>query len=493
MRFLIALLLCLAVLGVDAYPAAASGREAAEAYAKGDFAGALRACQADAQAGDPSCQSWLGVLYAEGKGVKRDAAEAARWFRRAAEQGHGAAAYNLARAYQKGDGVARDLAAARKWARQAAEQGIPQAQLLMGLLVMPPHGDMKEAVKWFKLAAAQGMPTAQAVLGSTYELGDGVRRNYRSAAKWYEAAAEHGDELAPGRLASLYERGLGVDADMEEAYFWYRVALNNAADPNRKEDEKGLKRVASQLSKSQLAAADAAVRDWRPQPVEIGPRSRARKGKRRGHGPQLVATGSGFFVSRAGHLVTNNHVVATCAEVRVTEGERSTPAKVLAADPDRDLALVQLAHATPAAVFHGSEKLRPGESVVVVGFPLSGLLTSDAIVTTGIISALAGPRDDRHLLQISAPIQPGNSGGPLLDASGHIVGVVVASMSTLKLAKATGAIPENINFAINGEEAKAFLKSQGIEVQTALPGPPLSVAAIADQALSVTVRVECWK
>ncbi|HEX7970284.1 MAG TPA: tetratricopeptide repeat-containing serine protease family protein [Stellaceae bacterium] len=493
MRFLIAVLLSLMALGIAARPAAASAREAAESYNKGDFAGALRACQTDAQAGDPSCQSWLGVLYAEGKGVKRDATEAARWFRRAAEQGHGAAAYNLARAYQEGDGVARDLVEAKKWARQAAEQGIPQAQLLMGLLGMPPDGDMKEAVKWFKLAAAQGMPTAQAVLGSVYELGDGVRRNYRSAAKWYEAAAEHGDRLAPGRLASLYERGLGVDADMEEAYFWYRVALKDADDPNRKEDEKGLKRVAAQLSKKQLDAAEEAVRDWRPQAAEIGPRSRSRKTKRQAAGPELFATGSGFFVSTAGHLVTNNHVVAQCAEVRVTEGEKATPAKVLATDPRRDLALLQLAHATPAAVFHGSERLRPGESVVVVGFPLSGLLTSDPVVTTGIISALAGPRDDRQLLQISAPIQPGNSGGPLLDASGHIVGVIVATMSTLKLAKATGSIPENINFAINGEEAKGFLKGQGIEVQTAPPGQPLSVAAVADQALSVTVRLECWK
>lgn len=486
-------LLSLAVIALGAGPATASGREAANAYARGDFAGVVRACQAEAEAGDPSCQSWLGVLYSEGKGVKRDPAAAARWFRRAAEQGHGAAAYNLARAYQEGDGVSRDLVAAKKWGRQAADQGIPQAQFLMGVLLLPPEGDMKEAVKWFRLAAAQGMPAAQAFLGGAYELGDGVRRNYRSAAKWYETAAEHGDRLAPGRLASLYERGLGVEADLEEAYFWYRVALDNADDPNRKEDAQGLKRVSAQLSKSQREAADRAIREWRPQAAEIGPRSRSRKAKRQAAGPQLAATGSGFFVSTAGHLVTNNHVVATCAEVRVTQGEKATPAKVLATDPRRDLALLQLAQATPAAVFHGSEKLRPGESVVVVGFPLSGLLTSDPIVTAGIISALAGPRDDRQLLQISAPIQPGNSGGPLLDASGHIVGVVVASLSTLKLAQATGAIPENINFAINGEEAKSFLKGQGIDVRTAPPGQPLSVAAIADQALSVTVRLECWK
>jgi S1-C subfamily serine protease len=155
--------------------------------------------------------------------------------------------------------------------------------------------------------------------------------------------------------------------------------------------------------------------------------------------------------------------------------------------------LLQLPHPTGAAVFRASERLHPGESVIVVGFPLTGLLTSDPIVTTGIISALAGPRDDRHLLQISAPIQPGNSGGPLLDQSGRIIGVIVSSLSTLKLAKATGAIPENINFAVNGDNAQVFLKAQGIRVEAAPPSEPLSTAAVADRALKVTVRLECWK
>ena len=489
-----ALLFLVAALCAGAGQALASAVEAADAYHRGDYAAAFRACSAEAEAGNASCQSWLGVLYAEGKGVTRNAATAAKWFRRAAEQGHGAAAYNLARAYEDGDGVAKDLTEARKWSQVAAEQGVPYAQLQLGLLLMLADRNMKEAVKWFKLAAAQGLPVAQGFVGTAYELGDGVRKNYRTAAKWYEVAAEHGDTLASGRFASLYERGLGIDEDAEEAYFWYRVALKDPHDPSRKTDEEGLRRVAAQLSKKQLAAAEQAVREWHPEEAVIGaPKRGKRKGTRPSGEPQLFATGTGFFVSRTGHLLTNNHVVAECAAVRVSDADKSTAAKVLATDPARDLALLQLARATPAAVFRGEEKLRPGEGVVVVGFPLSGLLTSDPIVTTGIISALAGPRDDRHMMQISAPIQPGNSGGPLLDSSGHVVGVVVATMSTLKLAKATGAIPENINFAIKGGEAQAFLKAQGIEVETAPAGAPLATAAVADRALETTVRLECWR
>ena len=128
-----------------------------------------------------------------------------------------------------------------------------------------------------------------------------------------------------------------------------------------------------------------------------------------------------------------------------------------------------------------------------MGFPLSGLLTSDAVVTTGIVSALAGMRDDRHKLQISAPVQPGNSGGPLLDPAGHLVGVVVSKLDGVRTASLTGAIPENVNFAIKGEEARSFLRAHNVGVVTAPSGKDLSTDVIAEQGLRYTVRLECWK
>jgi TPR repeat protein len=126
MRTLAIVLLLFVGLGA-AHRAEAGAREAAEAYNRGDFPGVLRACKAEAEAGDASCQNWLGILYSEGKGVKADPAEAVHWFRRAAEHGHGVAAFNLARALESGHGVKKDPEEAKRWARQAAEQGIPQA------------------------------------------------------------------------------------------------------------------------------------------------------------------------------------------------------------------------------------------------------------------------------------------------------------------------------------------------------------------------------
>jgi uncharacterized protein len=105
---------------------------------------------------------------------------------------------------------------------------------------------------------------------------------------------------------------------------------------------------------------------------------------------------------------------------------------------------------------------RQGDSVVALGYPLTGLLSSDVNVTTGVISALAGVRSDTRFLQLTAPVQPGNSGGPLLDMSGHLVGVVSAKLNAV--AVATGDIPQNVNFALKGGVAKKF-----------------------------TVLIECWK
>jgi hypothetical protein len=96
-------------------------------------------------------------------------------------------------------------------------------------------------------------------------------------------------------------------------------------------------------------------------------------------------------------------------------------------------------------------------------------------------------------MQISAPVQPGNSGGPLLDAGGHLVGVIVSTLNRLRIAQLTGAIPENISFAIKAEDARAFLKLHNVAVAAAPLSREISTTAIADQALKYTVRLECWK
>jgi S1-C subfamily serine protease len=119
------------------------------------------------------------------------------------------------------------------------------------------------------------------------------------------------------------------------------------------------------------------------------------------------------------------------------------------------------------------------------------LLTSDFTVTTGIVSSLSGILNDTRYLQISAPIQPGNSGGPLLDTSGYVVGVVAEKLNALKFAKATGEIPENINFAIKTGALRDFLDNSAVPYQTAEPRTELKAADIASAARGYTMLISC--
>lgn len=175
------------------------------------------------------------------------------------------------------------------------------------------------------------------------------------------------------------------------------------------------------------------------------------------------STGSGFLAAQ-GVLVTNNHVVDRCDSIQVSRpGGVVSTASVLARDRKNDLALLRAdPFRGPVAKFR-AEAPRAGESVIALGFPYNGLLSSEANVSTGTISALAGIRNDPTKVQIQAPVQPGNSGGPLLDSRGAVVGVVVAKLDAFKVAQAIGDIPQNVNFAVKGPLASALLASKGIE------------------------------
>ena len=169
--------------------------------------------------------------------------------------------------------------------------------------------------------------------------------------------------------------------------------------------------------------------------------------------------------------------------------------EVMAREGSSDLALLRAPAGTARAVakFRQGRGIRPGASVVVMGYPLRGLLASEANVSTGAVSALAGPGDDRRLIQITAPVQPGNSGGPVLDAAGNVVGVVVAKLDAVRIARSTGDIPQNVNFAVSAGTARAFLDGEGVPYETAPSDDATDPAEIAAAARKFTVLVECWK
>jgi S1-C subfamily serine protease len=209
-----------------------------------------------------------------------------------------------------------------------------------------------------------------------------------------------------------------------------------------------------------------------------------------------VASGSGVFIG-AGEVLTNAHVVEDCRSIKLTfvNGSPET-ATLVARDERNDLAVVRTKRkhdAASIAAFREAPPLRPGDSVVALGYPLAGVLASGANLTVGNVSALSGLSDDSRYIQMSAPVQPGNSGGPLLDTSGHVVGIVSSKLDAVRVARAIGDIPQNVNFALKADVVRTFLDSKLISYKMESSTTRLSSADVGEIARPFTVYVACTK
>ena len=166
-------------------------------------------------------------------------------------------------------------------------------------------------------------------------------------------------------------------------------------------------------------------------------------------------------------------------------------AKVIARDVGNDLAYLRTGlSAKKTAAFRTS--IRLGETVEAFGYPLTDVLAKSGNFTLGNVSALVGIGDDSRYLQISAPVQPGNSGGPLLDQNGNLVGVVSAKLNALKLMLATnGDIAQNVNFAIRASIVATFMDANGVAYATGSAALPMQPADLADLAKDMSIFIEC--
>jgi S1-C subfamily serine protease len=210
-----------------------------------------------------------------------------------------------------------------------------------------------------------------------------------------------------------------------------------------------------------------------------------------------IGTGTGIIITTNGHILTNNHVVKGCTSIAYTrEGELGTAAAVLRSDELNDLAVLvsdRKYTRSDVAFFRSREGLRAGDEIVVYGFPLITYLSQSGNIVSGNISSLAGLGDDARLYQITAPVQPGNSGGPLLDYSANLVGVVNAQLNALAVAKTDGSIPQNVNFAIKSNIAINFLDTHGVDYYVAESVAPFKLADVAERAKRFTVNIICLR
>lgn len=382
---------------------------------------------------------------------------------------------------------------------RAADAGDRNSQVLLGRIFLNGFGGYKDAAaaaKYLEQAAASNDIWSQVALGRLYMSGSGVFQDYSAAWKVFAKAA-NAKEFdiyvweAQTLLGVLLEKGLGVPKDMVLAHAWYNIAATNSfknAVPRRDA-------VTLRLSAEEITEAQVLAKNWKPGvELERGTSQTPRIPQAGGPATKKVGTGTMFYINTDGMAMTNSHVVASCKEVKV-EGSRDL-AKVVTQDTVNDLALVQVTggakqHATIVA---DPGKTRQGQDVIVFGFPLNSVLSSGGNLTLGVVSALTGLGNNTNQIQITAPIQPGSSGSPVLNKNGEVVGVVSMKLSDSKMVKATGQIGQNVNFAVSGQTLKSFLDAHKVDYST---GGMLSLSKItadlADDAKKWTTVVECWK
>jgi uncharacterized protein len=393
----------------------------------------------------------------------------------------------LAIFYENGLGGLVNYVTAKEWYENAASRGNVSAMINAGNLYLSGKWgipqDYVKAKKWFERAWMEGDVVATFNLGYFHENGLGTQQDYPKARWFYEKAAARGFAAAMCNLGVLDMNGRGVPQNYVEAYKW----LNLAAAQGDQSSIKNRDLILGLMTPEQIAEAQKQSAEWRPQapPNETAPATPRSKSKEREAG---ATSGTAFFVSKEGEALTNAHVVESCQRISVAGRD----ALLIASDRKNDLALLATA-ITPRHWASWRSSVQLGEDIVAYGFPLTGVLASSGNVVTGNVTALAGMGDDSRYLQVSAPLQPGNSGGPLLDRHGNVVGVVVAKLDALKVASATGDIPQNVNFAIKASVAQAFLDAHNVQrgFEDIAPNETLSTPGVAKAAQGIVAQVIC--
>ena len=202
------------------------------------------------------------------------------------------------------------------------------------------------------------------------------------------------------------------------------------------------------------------------------------------------SSGTGFYVNEKGLMITNNHVVKSCNKIKVD----GSNAVVKSFDTTNDLALLQV-ESLPASVpdFRSGRGIRLGDGVTVAGYPLRSVLGSGLNVVTGTVASLSGIKNNSSRLQITAPVNSGNSGGPLFDSFGRVVGVIVSKINNAKAREILGEEIQGANFAIKGSIVKSFMDMNDVDYETSSSNKNIPTADIAENAKEYTALIKCWK
>jgi TPR repeat protein len=431
----------------------------------------------------------LAMCYENGWGTRKDEAEAFTLYRRAAREGVVAAQLAVSRCYTTGMGTESKPAEAFNWIKKAAEAGDTRARLLLAKHYQDGFGTQRnpaKAARLYRELAEEGYATAQLAFAGFCFRGEGVTRDYAEGGKWLQMAARQGNGKAQELMAVMFVSGEGVPRNLVAAYAWASLAAaQGVGDSVKMLDEIEERMTREQVAEAQRMAAEFTARlaegdkaDRRPVAAETSPK---------------YGSGSGFFVTADGYFVTSHHVIEDAQRIKVKTAEGVYNAEVVRVDVVNDLAVLKVVGTFTALPVRGSGRIKLADRVATVGFPNPGLQGVSPKYSSGEVAALTGAGDDPRYIQISVPVQPGNSGGALVDMSGCVVGVVAARLDEQHAVNETGSSPENVNYAVKGSivlnllESIADVRPASLRSAGAIKASAADVARVAEAACGMGV------
>jgi S1-C subfamily serine protease len=348
----------------------------------------------------------------------------------------------------------------------AGSNSIKEAQKLIN------NGNVYEA-ELYLLKQVQAKDIAAIKIYSYYLIkGKFFQKNIRKGILVLKEGVKLGDTASAYTLGEIYSKGIYLKPNYNKANYFYNLALKNGLKKAQKRiDQISSKikqeyEITSQKTKVEnkkpgnvktinrdgiFVGISNEVPSWREDIIDWSKMDQGKKGK----------SGSSFAISNDGKFVTNEHVVNTCTTIFVRYKEKIKRAKLVFKNKLKDIALINIQASTPSFVGFKKSSFKLGEELISGGFPLSNMLDDDIKITTGIVSSAGTNNSDkkRGTFQHSTPIQPGNSGGPLLSRFGQIIGMSSSGYSK----SIDGHIPQNINFAVSGETIKNQLQKNKIK------------------------------
>lgn len=333
------------------------------------------------------------------------------------------------------------------------------------------------AIKWYRFAAESGDAESAFIMGCFFEEGKGVQIDKNEAKRWYLVAARAGNAFAQWNLGVLMGKDFG---DHVEAYKWMNIAI--AIDQRKPFGNRGawkvhdLENLERKMTREQVLEAQRRSTAFLEGKSE-GPNGEA--GTRQEAALDCKASGTGFFVTSDGYIITASHVIHDATRVEINTKTGKVRAKIIRTDPANDIAILKVEGQFAAVPLENSKTVKLGDVITTIGFPNPGIQGFSPKLTKGEISSLFGIQDDPRHFQIGAPIQPGNSGGPLLNTKGNAIGTLVTRLSDKITLKLTGMLPQNVNYALKSSYVLAMVEALP-DIADKLPKPHNGVRSTTD-------------